>query len=220
MESPNKAEKERPGNKRKMRFVPYTYRLVPPPSREDDCAEPRAADPVEPVQTQAADADVFDNNDVTDVTDKKGAGERTQIQRTDAMNRVPNTRVPVSFFGVEPFHPCDYCGKRDGVIHHVRDDRHLGRPSMNLHEGCVGPWFASDMSSDPSEPGLSPGRIRELAAWYLDRATAQHEANEAGDISSAELDADLRLILREEVFPEFVEIEFARVMKAVFSEIA
>jgi len=26
------------------------------------------------VQTQAADADVFDNNDVTDVTDKKGAG--------------------------------------------------------------------------------------------------------------------------------------------------
>ena len=81
----------------------------------------------------------------------------------------------------------------------------------------------ADDSTDPNgtaEPGLSPGRIRELAAWYLDRATAQHEANEAGDISSAELDADLRLILREEVFPEFVEIEFERVMKAVFSEIA
>src|SRR5262245_18985606 len=74
METPNKAEKERPGNKKKMRFVPYSYRLVPPQRREDDCAEPQAADPVEPVQTQAADADVFDNNDVTDVTDKKGAG--------------------------------------------------------------------------------------------------------------------------------------------------
>jgi hypothetical protein len=35
MESPNKAEKERPGNKKKMRFVPYTYRLVPPQRREE-----------------------------------------------------------------------------------------------------------------------------------------------------------------------------------------
>jgi len=61
MESPNKAEKERPENKKKMRFVPYTYRLVPPPRREDDdekdvvisdTAEPRSADLVEPGPTE------------------------------------------------------------------------------------------------------------------------------------------------------------------------
>ena len=88
-----------------------------------------------------------------------------------------------------------------------------GMPMVHLHEGCTQAFFANGSA----EPGLSPGRIRELAAWYRDRAIAQHEA---GDISSAELDADLRLILREEVFPEFVEIAFQRVMKAVLSEIA
>jgi putative DNA primase/helicase len=68
-----------------------------------------------------------------------------------------------------------------------------------------------------NEPGLSQGRIRELAHWYLDRATVQNEESETGDVSSAELDAALREVLREEVFPEFVEVEFERVMKAVFA---
>jgi hypothetical protein len=123
MESPNKAEKERPGNKRKMRFVPYTYRLVPPPSREDDCAEPRAA-----------------------------------------------------------------------------------------------PRAARTQSSNGSELGLSRRRIQELADWYSDQG---HRRHNAGTLDTAALDAELRAILREEVaFPEHVEIEFERVMKAVFSEIA
>jgi putative DNA primase/helicase len=68
-----------------------------------------------------------------------------------------------------------------------------------------------------TEPGLSHGRIRELAAWYLDKAVAQHETSETGDVSAAELDAGLRAVLAEEVFPEYIEIEFERVMKVVFA---
>jgi hypothetical protein len=60
--------------------------------------------------------------------------------------------------------------------------------------------------------GLSQGRIRELARWYLDRAEAQRQ--ETGDVSSAELDAGLRQVLAERIFPEFVETEFERVMQA------
>src|SRR5262249_16855570 len=91
MESPNKAEKERPENKKKMQFVPYTYRLVSPSRPPPGPPEPEPSGP------------------------------------------------DVTFLGVEPFVRCDYCGKHDGVIHHVRDNQHLGRPSMNLHEECVGP---------------------------------------------------------------------------------
>jgi putative DNA primase/helicase len=82
------------------------------------------------------------------------------------------------------------------------------------------PQWPPDTIGEHGEPvangGLSQGRIRELAHWYLDRATAQHEESETGDVSSAELDAALREVLREEVFPEFVEVAFARVMDAVF----
>jgi hypothetical protein len=45
------------------------------------------------------------------------------------------------FFGTEPFQPCAHCGKTDGVIHHVQDDQHLNRPSINLHEECIEAWL-------------------------------------------------------------------------------
>jgi len=61
------------------------------------------------------------------------------------------------------------------------------------------------------EPGLSSRRIQALADWYADKAYYQYSAINAGD-----LDAKLRAILREEVFPEHVEIEFQRVKKAVW----
>src|SRR6516225_37191 len=61
------------------------------------------------------------------------------------------------------------------------------------------------------EPGLSSRRIQALADWYADKAYYQYRAINAGD-----LDAKLRAILREEVFPEHVEIEFQRVKKAVW----
>ena len=49
----------------------------------------------------------------------------------------------VTFFGVEPFDPCVQCGKTDGVVQHVRFNRHPGRPSLNLHEVCIASWLAS-----------------------------------------------------------------------------
>ena len=48
----------------------------------------------------------------------------------------------VTFFGVEPFDPCVQCGKTDGVVQHVRFNRHPGRPSLNLHEACIASWLA------------------------------------------------------------------------------
>jgi putative DNA primase/helicase len=65
-----------------------------------------------------------------------------------------------------------------------------------------------------TESGLGQRRIRELADWYEDQGYQRYCE---GKLDTAELDADLRLILREEVaFPEHVEIEFERVMQLVF----
>jgi hypothetical protein len=69
------------------------------------------------------------------------------------------------------------------------------------------------------EPGLSSHRIRELAQRY--REQVDHYRNGGADLSpqsQADLDAELRRALRDEgVFPEFVEIEFERVIAAVFA---
>jgi hypothetical protein len=61
--------------------------------------------------------------------------------------------------------------------------------------------------------GLSQRTIAELAEDYTEAAYRQH--NEA-DIDSRALDADLRHRLAEMVLPEFVEVEFDRVMAEVF----
>jgi len=54
----------------------------------------------------------------------------------------------VTFLGIEPFEPCAHCGKADGVVHHVRDNRHLNRASTSLHEQCVAGWFARQEQED------------------------------------------------------------------------
>ena len=75
--------------------------------------------------------------------------------------------------------------------------------------------IAPQPTNGSTEPGLSQRRIRELADWYSDQG---HQRYCEDKLDTAELDADLRLILREEVaFPEHVEIEFERVMQAVFA---
>ena len=61
-----------------------------------------------------------------------------------------------------------------------------------------------------AEPGLSRRRVRELADWYSDEGHQRYCDN---TLDTAALDAELRAALAEEVFPEFVEIEFERVMK-------
>ena len=63
-------------------------------------------------------------------------------------------------------------------------------------------------------PGLSQRTIAELADDYTETT---YRLNQAGsDIDSAALDADLRRRLAEMVLPEFVEVEFERVMAEVF----
>jgi hypothetical protein len=72
---------------------------------------------------------------------------------------------------------------------------------------------APTCATDNSEPGLSRRRIQQLARWYSDQA---HQRYNDGILDTPKLDAELRTILREEVFPEHVEIEFQRVMRGVF----
>ena len=52
-----------------------------------------------------------------------------------------------------------------------------------------------------------------LCVWQGKPATL---VDPEGRFDAAQLDADLRAILREEVFPEQVEIEFEHVMQVVF----
>jgi hypothetical protein len=63
--------------------------------------------------------------------------------------------------------------------------------------------------------GLSQRTILDLARWYIERADDQRQGT--GDVDSTVLDADLRQVLAEQVFPEFIEVEFERIMQAVFN---
>jgi hypothetical protein len=63
-------------------------------------------------------------------------------------------------------------------------------------------------STNGGEQSLSSRRVQELAAWYVDQAYWHYSPNA---LAAGELDAALRVILRKEVLPEHVEIEFARV---------
>ena len=63
-------------------------------------------------------------------------------------------------------------------------------------------------------PGLSRRTIAELAEDYTE--TTYRLNREGSDIKSRALDADLRRRLAEMVLPEFVEVEFERVMAEVF----
>jgi hypothetical protein len=60
----------------------------------------------------------------------------------------------------------------------------------------------------PPERGLSSRRVQELADWYSDQAYWQYSKNA---LDAGALDAELRAILRKEVSPWHVEIEFERV---------
>ena len=67
------------------------------------------------------------------------------------------------------------------------------------------------------EPGLGDRTIRGLGDEYTERAYANAQAN-GGDTRTAELDAWLRQRLADEgVRPEYIEIEFERVMQVVFA---
>ena len=60
----------------------------------------------------------------------------------------------------------------------------------------------------PSERGLSSRRVQELAEWCSHQAYWHYSKNA---LDAGALDAELRAILRKEVSPWHVEIEFERV---------
>ena len=129
--------------------------------------------------------------------------------------------VPVTFLGIEPFAPCAHCGKTGGVVHHVRDNRNLARPSVPLHEDCVADWFAAAEPAPPAgdgSMGLSVRTIRELAGEYKERLYSQYQERGSTDVDSRPLDAWLRQRLAAlGVFREHIDAELARVMDVVFA---
>jgi hypothetical protein len=72
------------------------------------------------------------------------------------------------------------------------------------------------LAGNGGEAGLSQWRVRELADWYVSQAADQQQRTGNVDVDSAELDTGLRQVLAEEVLPEFIEVEFARIMAQVF----
>ena len=94
------------------------------------------------------------------------------------------------------------CGYSDAQI--------AGMTPQAAHN-ILGQWAPPQPTND-GEPGLSRRRIQEHADWYSDRAYWHYSKNA---LDAGALDAELRAILREEVSPERVEIEFQRVKKAV-----
>jgi len=61
---------------------------------------------------------------------------------------------------------------------------------------------------------LSRHTIRDLSRWYIEEADRRHVGIA---VDQRALDRDLRRILAERsVFPEFIAVEFERVMRAVF----
>ena len=88
----------------------------------------------------------------------------------------------LTFLGIEPFEPCVYCGKTDGVVHHVRDNHHLGCPSVPLREDCVAGWFAAAAPPEDDGSGLSLRTISELADAYRERSYAQYAEGGSTDV--------------------------------------
>jgi hypothetical protein len=72
----------------------------------------------------------------------------------------------VTFFGVEPFGSCVQCGTADGIVHHVRDNRHLDRRSINLHEACVAGWFTRRQEGNGTADGGDKVEFRTCAQCH------------------------------------------------------
>jgi hypothetical protein len=102
-------------------------------------------------------------------------------------------------------------------------ERTLQKSQKSNNDGLLDTWTlreggggekATVGANGGGEPGLSTRRVRELADWYADQG---HQRHSEGTLDTPALDDELRAILRKEgVFPEFVEVEFERVMDVVF----
>ena len=103
--------------------------------------------------------------------------------------------------------------------HSEQDGCALGKCEKPNNDGPLGGCAVARGGIPPNggdEAGLSDYRVRQLAGWYLDRADA--ERRETGTLRQTELDAALRKLLADDgVFPEFIAVEFERIMCAVFA---
>jgi hypothetical protein len=87
---------------------------------------------------------------------------------------------------------------------------------VEVREGGLGRERAKQTSTNGSAAGLSQRTIADLANDYTEAAYANAQEN-SGDTRTVECDAWLRQSLADEgVRPEFIEVEFERVMAEVF----
>ena len=174
--------------------------------------------------TDKKDEKTFENNDVTDVTDKKGVGAKG------------NAQPPYEVLGpASAGERCTICGKGGGV----KRIKHGGEVDL-WHEDCGRahlaamadpPFKLPDLGPDPLDehgaplaahttpstnggPVLSPFTIRDLANWYEEEAARRRVGI---NVDQDTLDRDLcRLMAKRGVSPEFISAEFERVMQVVF----
>jgi len=133
-----------------------------------------------------------------------------------------------------PLMPCAHCGRADGSVYQMNDlvrgtsfDPAWGTPNdcpnVYLHEECVQPFFAARGNGQrapeaaPAPSPLTSGRARELYTVAIDWIAAQEGANI--EFGTADLEAELRLILREEVAPDEVETAIAQVVDLVLKSV-
>ena len=91
------------------------------------------------------------------------------------------------------------------------DARNAGEMGLVAPVAVVAPF-----PGNGGEPGLNSWRVRHLADEYKERTCTQYQESGSADVDHRPLDAWLRARLAEEVFPEFIEAEFERVMAEVF----
>src|SRR5262249_7037030 len=148
----------------------------------------------------------------------------SKVDSQDNGSPVPKSEKPINEGLLSP---CPVAkggaGKKTHVRTKVRRDEIKSTSSDPLYTGPqvpvpdLGPGPLDEpgqpvaTSNGTAAPGLSRRRLQELADWYAAKPYYQYTPIDAGH-----LDGELRAILREEVFPEHIEIEFQRVKKAVW----
>ena len=78
----------------------------------------------------------------------------------------------------------------------------------------LGPDDLDDHGAPAQAARLTSWRILEIVDWYKDQTNRRYNDD---TLDTDALDAELRALLRAEVLPEFVEVEFKRVMDLVFA---